>query len=223
MVTRDEWIPSGAIDLVGLLHLPEGAGPFPGVVVCHPHPQYGGDMENNVVVAVCEALVERGIAALRFNFRGVGRSGGSFDRGVGESDDALAAARRLAMLTDVAPERVGLAGYSFGALVGYTATLRWGSLGLDAPAPVALALISPPPQPLSATELAALPVEALLLLAGDRDPIAPAAAIRALDAGTPGRQTEIVAGADHSWSGHEAALSGIVGPFFSRHLGSGEG
>src|SRR5439155_1037306 len=57
--------------LEGALHLPEQT-PAPGIVVCHPHPLYGGDMRNNVVDAICDMAVAEGVAALRFNFRGLG-------------------------------------------------------------------------------------------------------------------------------------------------------
>ena len=60
--------PSGELSLEGVCHLPEGEGPFPGVVVCHPHPSYGGNMDSFVVIAVCRALCDAGIAGLRFNF-----------------------------------------------------------------------------------------------------------------------------------------------------------
>nr|MCU0539985.1 alpha/beta hydrolase [Desulfobacterales bacterium] len=62
-----------------------------GVVVTHPHPLYGGDMDNPVVLAVCRAFRRKGFSTLRFNFRGVGGSGGHHDRGVGECDDVRAA------------------------------------------------------------------------------------------------------------------------------------
>ena len=74
---------SGTLSLQGILHLPVGDGPFPGVVVFHPHPHMGGSMQNNVVIACCSGLVNQGIAALRFNFRGVGES-----QGVSEAGDA---------------------------------------------------------------------------------------------------------------------------------------
>lgn len=90
--------------------------PYAGVVICHPHPLYGGDMHNNVVMAMEEGFTGCGFSTLRFNFRGVGRSGGSYDEGEGEVRDVLAAAQCLVA-------RLGenscllLAGYSFGAWV----------------------------------------------------------------------------------------------------------
>ncbi len=59
--------PCGDMVLEGAWHLPDGAGKFPAVVVCHPHPLYGGDMWNNVVIAICGALPQKSIAAFRFN------------------------------------------------------------------------------------------------------------------------------------------------------------
>ena len=73
--------------LEGVSSVPEGKGPFTAVVVCHPHPLYGGMMDNNVVIAVCRAVSQTSIASLRFNFRGVGRSQGGHAEGVGEQDD----------------------------------------------------------------------------------------------------------------------------------------
>ncbi|HWP99559.1 MAG TPA: CocE/NonD family hydrolase [Vicinamibacterales bacterium] len=134
MSERPERIPSADLELEGRLHLPDGAGPFAGVVVCHPHPQYGGDMRNNVVMTVCAALTAGGFAALRFNFRGVGRSGGAFDGGRGEGLDAAAAVSHLAALPTIDATRMGLAGYSFGALAALAAAdARLRALALIAP------------------------------------------------------------------------------------------
>ncbi|MBI2911700.1 MAG: hypothetical protein HYY05_06120 [Chloroflexi bacterium] len=90
----------------GLLSLPERgpagetpalpAGPYTGVVICHPHPLRGGDMHNNVVAALALGFAQSGLATLRFNFRGVGASQGSYDDGRGEREDARAALRFLA-------------------------------------------------------------------------------------------------------------------------------
>src|SRR6516225_6660796 len=76
----------GALTLEGRAVLPPGAPRA--AIICHPHPQYGGDMDNSVVTAATQALAERGFATLRFNFRGVGESEGSYAGGRGEIDDA---------------------------------------------------------------------------------------------------------------------------------------
>ena len=86
MIPRHVVFPCNEIQLEGILLLPEGNGPFPTVIVCHPHPLYGGDMDNNVVTSVCNALGRSSIASLRFNFRGVGNSSGSYSEGLGEQD-----------------------------------------------------------------------------------------------------------------------------------------
>jgi alpha/beta superfamily hydrolase len=84
-------------------------------VVCHPHPSYGGTMDNKVVTTVARALHETGIPTLRFNFRGVGASAGAYGEGVGETADADAVA---AWGAERWPGRtVVLAGFSFGAYV----------------------------------------------------------------------------------------------------------
>ena len=114
--TQNVRLVSGNLTLEGVLHLP-ASSPSPAVAVCHPHPLQGGNMHNNVVVAICGAAAERGIAALRFNFRGVGGSEGSFGDGVGERADADAALAHLRQLPEVEQHRVGIVGYSFGAAV----------------------------------------------------------------------------------------------------------
>jgi uncharacterized protein len=81
-------------------------------VVCHPHPLFGGTMDNKVVQTLARAAVASGYAAVRFNFRGVGQSAGQYDNGIGESDDLAA------VLDHVAPEGpMVLAGFSFGSFV----------------------------------------------------------------------------------------------------------
>ena len=86
--------PCGGLRLEGSLHLPAAdtfGGRLPGVGVCHPHPLYGGDMESPVVRGMAEALCRQGMAALRFNFRGVGRSEGRHGEGEAELADVTAA------------------------------------------------------------------------------------------------------------------------------------
>lgn len=113
--------PAGRLE--GLLNIPDG--PLHRVaLVCHPHPLYGGTMHNNVVYNTARALRERGVAVLRFNFRGVGLSEGTYDAGRGEQRDAQAALEALLARFPDRPCWVG--GFSFGSWVG----LR---VGLDDP------------------------------------------------------------------------------------------
>jgi pimeloyl-ACP methyl ester carboxylesterase len=120
--------------LEALLSLPES--PRGALVICHPHPLYGGDMHNPVVVRVAEVAQGLGLATLRFNFRGVGISGGVHGGGEGEQDDVTAALKLLAGRLP-ADRPTGLAGYSFGG---------WVSARVAAamPALPALALVAPP-------------------------------------------------------------------------------
>src|SRR5512133_2321234 len=105
--------PEGRIE--GRYHHARG-GTAPMALVLHPHPLHGGTMNNRVVYTIYQAFVRRGFSTLRFNFRGVGRSQGSFDRGEGELADAAAA---LDWLQTYNPNAAScwVAGYSFGAWI----------------------------------------------------------------------------------------------------------
>jgi alpha/beta superfamily hydrolase len=199
--------PSGDLTLEGLLHRPPVV-PHPAVVVCHPHPLFGGDMHNSVVTAVCHALVESGIAALRFNFRGVGRSQGAFGDGVGEREDAVAALAYLHRREGVDSAKVGLAGYSFGAAVALMAADEQVA---------ALAAISPPTFGHDmAPPAVACPA---LLITGDRDDVAPPAQVTALGRTLgPQCRVEVVPGADHFWWGHDEKLAQAVVGFLRDSL-----
>jgi len=109
--------PAGALEL--LVDTPELAvgQPLRGVaVIAHPHPLYGGTMDNKVVQTLARALVQSGWKAVRFNFRGVGASQGFYDEGRGELQDLLAVVDQYATLDGV-PTALALAGFSFGAFV----------------------------------------------------------------------------------------------------------
>lgn len=136
-MTKTITFKSGELTLEGVHHYPVSAKKLPGVVVCHPHTLHGGDMGNIVVVAVCQALEKYSMAGLRFNFRGAGKSQGTFDEGNGEQDDLRAALDYLSSMDMVDPLRIGLVGYSFGAGVALSLAPQLDSVK-------AIALISPP-------------------------------------------------------------------------------
>ncbi len=110
--------PAGSLEVV--VDAPPDAPARGVVVICHPHPLHGGTMDNKVVQTLARAFLQLGYRAVRFNFRGVGASGGQYDEGRGEVDDALAviAAERDPALP------LALAGFSFGAYVAAAAAAR---------------------------------------------------------------------------------------------------
>lgn len=199
------------IALEGMLDLPQGAdGPMPGAVVCHPHPLYGGDMYNDVVATVCRAALDEGIAALRFDFRGVGGSGGEHAGGVGERDDAWAALDFLRGRPEVDRGRLALAGYSFGAGVALNAGLAAGVKALVA--------VSSPPRMVDFTAMQGYEIP-VLLIAGDRDDFVPPAQLEQLAIALGPRTTcTIVPGADHFWSGAQPTLRSAVAAFLRENL-----
>ncbi|MCY4575098.1 MAG: alpha/beta hydrolase [Chloroflexi bacterium] len=210
---------SGGIVLEGQLDLPdEGAAtPTAGVVICHPHPQYGGEMTNNVVMAVSSSIVAYGLAALRFNFRGAGRSGGAYDNGIGEQEDTLAALEALATGTvaDELPNemRVGLAGYSFGGGVALGAAR--GAVGL-----AALALISPAIGDDASQEALSALTMPKLIATGEADNFATVERVRGLAGMLPGStEIYIATQTDHFWWGEEMNLGRRVGEFMASSVG----
>lgn len=126
-------MPGPAGDLEYDLALPKGDA-VGAALVCHPHPVHGGTLDNKVAYMLARACNDVGLAALRFNFRGVGKSAGRFDEGEGELDDARAARNALAAFSPDKP--LVLAGFSFGAAI----SLR---LAVEQP-PVQLVSIAPP-------------------------------------------------------------------------------
>jgi alpha/beta superfamily hydrolase len=192
---------ASGISLEGRLAVPEGA--TTGVALSHPHPLYGGDMENPVVVRASEVCQEAGLATLRFNFRGVGASTGVHDEGRGEADDLRAA---LAQLGVALPSgaRVAAAGYSFGAAV----TAR-----VAATTPLTgVALIAPPLAIRGLDRFADLagfdgPV---LVVAGTADQYCPPEALAGLTRTLPKATIRTVDGADHFFFGKLYPLGEIV-------------
>lgn len=185
-------IAAGAVTLDGRLARPAHA--TTGAVVCHPHPLYGGSMENDLVIALSEALGAAGFATLRFDFRGVGASGGRHDNGRGEVDDVRAAAATLRERLGV--PRVILVGYSFGSLMALHA-------GCAEPDGVSrIVAIGPPVRMMRLDFLAGCQVP-LAFVTGDRDQFCPLATLEAERArSAPASTLGVVPGADHFFGGH---------------------
>ncbi|MFN2377969.1 MAG: alpha/beta hydrolase [Candidatus Binatia bacterium] len=196
--------PSGDVELDGRLALPETC--TRACVVCHPHPLYGGDMSNPVVVAVTRAMAGAGIATLRFDFRGVGESGGSHGGGAPEVEDARAAVDALRQATSLT--NVAIAGYSFGSVI----ALRLAAENAAAAAKVAaVAAIAPPLVMFDAAGLAAGLRIPLLVMAGDRDTYCPRPDFESLRERLPASaEAVVVPGADHFFSGREADVAAAV-------------
>lgn len=184
----------------GIVVHPDWVSHAPGLVICHPHPLYGGDMENNVVRGLAEAFAAAGFAVLRFNFRGVGRSTGHYGEGIGEQKDAKAAMEWLMAHSGVEPERVFLAGYSFGARV----TLAVASAdqrvnGFIVVAPPVLRGDWPDVESSRGPKI---------FLCGDRDPYAPPEALADIVSRLPEpKRLVVLPDADHFLVGQERALA----------------
>lgn len=185
--------PAGALE--ALFQECDGGAPRAAALVCHPHPLYGGTLHNKVVHRVAAVLHARGASTLRFNFRGVGRSAGSFDGGEGELADARAALGWLRQRVPGVP--VVIAGFSFGSWVA-------ARLAAAEPPVAALVLVGPPVASADFSPLRKLAVPKLVVQ-GDRDEVCPPAALEAVlpDWAAPCR-LRMVEGASH---------------FFDRRLG----
>lgn len=105
--------PAGRLE--ALLEEPEHASPVEAAVVCHPHPQHGGTMHNKVVYRIARGLRKSGCVVLRFNYRGVNLSEGSYDGGIGETEDARVALREIQQRYPELPVLLG--GFSFGSRI----------------------------------------------------------------------------------------------------------
>ena len=205
-------IDSDGLDIEALLHLPRKAtDKVPGVVICHPHPRYGGDMSNNVVLGLADRLVEDGFAALRFNFRGVGGSDGAFDWGGGETDDADAALETLSLRDEVDGSRIGIAGYSFGAAV----AMQSAADSTLAQAVAAIACPAPQFRTFSGMEI----LQPKLFVLGDHDHNFPVDQFRFLCRRfADPRRSEVISSADHFFRGSESLLGEMASEFFTAWL-----
>ncbi|MCS7079694.1 MAG: alpha/beta fold hydrolase [Chloracidobacterium sp.] len=170
-------------------------------LVCHPHPVFGGTMHNRIVYRTAKAFTAAGAHVLRFNFRGVGASRGSYDGGVGEQEDAAAA---LDYLHRQHPgDQLVVAGYSFGSWVGFQAAVRRshvaGLLGIGVPVTrFDFSFLHTVPLPKR-------------IIQGDADDFGPVTAVEAwLSRCREPKGLTVVAGADHFFDGRQAELAAAL-------------
>jgi len=167
-------------------------------LLCHPHPLHGGTLDNKVVQTLARAAVQCGWRAVRFNFRGVGGSGGAWDAGRGEVDDALAAIAHFR----AAGEPLLLGGFSFGGFVASQAARRLAEAGTPA---AQLVLVGP-----AVVNFEVAPVPAhTLVVHGEADDVVPLAAV--LDWARPqALPVTVLPGAGHFFHGLLPTLRQIV-------------
>ena len=202
---------TAGLSFEGVVAQPDAqGGPWPGVVICHPHPLHGGSMDNNVVLALAFGLAEEGFVTLRFNFRGVGGSEGEHCEGEKEYQEVLGALDLIKAWPDT-QGKIGLVGYSFGSGV----ILRHDKLYKDADA---VTLVSPAPRYIASTPLKIQKLPTLFV-AGDRDRLVDQEQLSdELKTFEREPESKIFEGVDHFWYGHEARLVPEVARFFIEHL-----
>jgi hypothetical protein len=169
-------------------------------VVCHPHPLYGGTLDNKVVYTLARAFVERGVPAIRFNFRGVGASSGSYAEGHGETEDALAV---IAYGRERWPgASLWLAGFSFGGAVAVRAAVQ--------SEPEKLVTVAPGITRV-AMEGVPSPTASWLIVQGDADDvIEPAAVLEWAKRQSPAPTVRVLPGAGHFFHGRLHELRATV-------------
>lgn len=186
----------------------------PVAVVLHPHPLYGGTMNNKIVYQVYQSFARAGFSVLRFNFRGVGRSQGKFDDGIGELSDAASALDWIQQQNDGAPF-CWMAGFSFGAWIALQLLMRRpeinGFIG-----------ISPPANMYDFGFLSPCPSHGLILQ-GDRDDIVQEAAVSQLVEKLQGQKGlvinyEVIAGADHYYRNTMEEMVGQVDGYIASKM-----
>ena len=202
------------LNFEGVVATPDGVGAgskCPGVVMCHPHPLFGGNMDNNVVLSVTYGLVQQGFATIRFNFRGVGNSEGEHTKGELEYQEVLGALDLMQAWDGVDGGKIGLAGYSFGTRV----ILIHPEVQKK---PRVFAFISPS---MEALETATLKKDKRpkLIISGDRDKLLQSEKLApVLDSFATPPVLKRIKGADHYWMGMEDILVKEVSQFFAENL-----
>ena len=189
----------------------------PIAIILHPHPLHGGNMNNRVVFIMFNNFVERGFSVLRFNFRGVGRSQGAFDNGVGELSDAAYAFDWMQQFNGNSPF-CWIGGYSFGALISMQLMMR-------RPEIEGFVSISPPAGTEDFSFLAPCPSSGLIIH-GDKDTHISLDAVKKLAQKLDGQKNisvnlSVVKGADHFYKDNMDNLSKEVASYLEKSLPPG--
>lgn len=190
--TLDFQGPAGRVEAI--LNLPpEGVSPTAAAVICHAHPLHGGMMHFKVIFRAAKALQAQGLAVLRFNFRGVGRSQGTHDRGIGEQDDARAALSEMELRLPGLPLLLG--GFSFGSAMAAKVALT------DTRVKAVLMIGFPITRVDSTADLSRIR-QPRQFVQGGEDEFGPGPAIRRLVGSLPEpKRLDIIEGADHFFTG----------------------
>jgi alpha/beta superfamily hydrolase len=189
----------------------------PIALLLHPHPQHGGTMNNRIVYALFHAFVRRGFSVLRFNFRGVGRSQGSFDRGEGELSDAASALDWLQTYNQNAAS-CWIGGYSFGAWIGMQLLMRRPEID-------GFVAVAPPAHLYDFSFLAPCPASGLIVQ-GDHDVTVPPEAVQKLVKKLSHQRDikidyRVIAGADHFFATQTEELGRIVESYVAERVAAG--
>lgn len=203
-------IPVSHGHLEALIREPSGALRG-GAIVCHPHPLHGGSMHTKAVYRAAEALNEVGMRTLRFNFRGVGCSTGTFEEGIGEQEDVQAALDWLALGVRNGPLVVG--GVSFGSMVAL-------SVGTEDPRVSAMIGIGTPIRIYDYGYLAKAG-KPVLIVQGEHDPFGPAREVsERLEPLGDHVTVKTIAGSGHLFDDHFEDLQAVIREFFSSGPGA---
>jgi len=207
------FILSDTVQLEGLLSIQETLSVKGGAVLCPPHPQYGGDMHNNVITAAVQTVSQSGFSTLRFNFRGVGSSGGSYGDGIGEKEDVKAAIEYLSSRLKGSAIPLILLGYSFGAWVGLPVAVQDDRV-------IGMVAIAPPLE-MSDFEFLKGCKKGKLIIAGNRDFFCPVPILEMWyqDLQEPKSMT-IIPGADHFFFSHTHLLAQPLKEFLDSFIQS---
>jgi len=209
-----EVVLTGAAGRIEGRYFPGKRETAPIALILHPHPRAGGHMNNPVAVQLYHLFMKRGFSVLRFNFRGVGRSQGEFDAGIGELADAATALDWL-QSTNPQASQCWVAGYSFGAYIGMQLLMR-------RPETDGFISVSPPTNMYDFSFLAPCPASGLILH-GQSDTVVPPVEVERVVSKLRTQKGividyELVDNATHFWAEHLPEVEKRVGAYLDKRL-----